>query len=72
MLVFPQLSLFDSYQGWEEKVNIALTYLLKHCLGKVDETKFPEAKLEPLKDVTKLKKHMTLVFDKIMKIHLLY
>ncbi|GIX68667.1 protein PTHB1 [Caerostris darwini] len=64
---FSPVVTFDSYQGWEEKVNIALTYLLKHCLGKVDETKFPEAKLEPLKDVTKLKKHMTLVFDKIMK-----
>ncbi|GFS69699.1 protein PTHB1 [Nephila pilipes] len=58
---------FDSYQGWEEKVNIALIYLLKHCLGKGDETKFPEAKLEPLKDITKLKKHVTLVLDKIMK-----
>ncbi|GFX41417.1 protein PTHB1 [Trichonephila clavipes] len=58
---------FDSHQGWEEKVNIALIYLLKHCLGKGDETKFPEAKLEPLKDITKLKKHISLVLDKIMK-----
>ncbi|XP_055931600.1 protein PTHB1-like isoform X2 [Argiope bruennichi] len=57
----------DSYQGWEEKVNIALIYLLKHCLGKGDETKFPEAKMEPLKDISKLKKHITLVVDKIMK-----
>ncbi|GIY14322.1 protein PTHB1 [Caerostris darwini] len=64
---FLPLGNFDSYQGWEEKVNIALIYLLKHCLGKGDETKFPEAKLEPLKDVTKLKKHITLVLDKIMK-----
>ncbi|GIY89884.1 protein PTHB1 [Caerostris extrusa] len=31
---FLPLGNFDSYQGWEEKVNIALIYLLKHCLGK--------------------------------------
>lgn len=48
-------------------MNIALIYLLKHCLGKGDEAKFPDAQLEPMKDITKLKKHISLVLDKIMK-----
>nr|XP_042897192.1 protein PTHB1 [Parasteatoda tepidariorum] len=63
----PQVDL-DSHQGWEEKVNVSLIYLLKNCLGKgSNETKFPDAHLEPLKDVSKLKKHITMVLDKIMK-----
>ncbi|KAG8198697.1 hypothetical protein JTE90_015519 [Oedothorax gibbosus] len=62
----PMVSL-DSHQGWEEKVNITLIYLLKNCLGKGDEAKFPEAQLEPMKDITKLKKHISMVIDKILK-----
>ncbi|KFM77230.1 Protein PTHB1, partial [Stegodyphus mimosarum] len=49
----------DSLQGWEEKVNVSLIYLLKHCLGKGNhETKFPDAQLDPIKDISKLKKHI--------------
>ncbi|XP_054706858.1 protein PTHB1-like [Uloborus diversus] len=59
---------FDSQQGWEEKVNVAMIYLLKNCLGKGNhETKFPEAQLKIPKDLSKLRKHISLVMDKISK-----
>ena len=54
--------------GWEEKTDLALTYLLKTSLSRSSKdaaVSFPS--LELPRDTSKLKKHITLVCDRIAK-----
>lgn len=57
----------DSQQGWEERVNIALAFLLKYCLGKdAIDPDIPDAGFDIPKDLGKLKKHVKIAVDKIL------
>lgn len=59
----------DSHKEWEETVNAAVTHMLATYLiqsGKEPSTISAE-KLEMIKDINKLKKHITIIVDRILK-----
>ena len=54
--------------GWEETTDAAMTHLLRTRLAKVPkETAPPPPALQPPRDTTKLKKHITIVCDRLAK-----
>ena len=63
---------FRVSQGWEESVDAAMTHLLRTSLAKVAKDCAHESALgqPPLvmpEDTTKLKKHISIVFDRLKK-----
>ena len=56
------------WQGWEEMVDAAITHLLRTCLSKTakDQTVNPSPLSVP-KDTSKLKKHISLLCDRLSK-----
>ncbi|XP_070570389.1 protein PTHB1-like isoform X2 [Ptychodera flava] len=58
----------DGQQGWEEATDTAVTHLLRTCLAKTtkDQTINP-APLQLPRETTKLKKHITLIIDRLSK-----
>lgn len=51
--------------GWEELIYANITYILKMLTKKDGEG--AQVNLQPLEDLDKFKKHLTLLFDKISK-----
>lgn len=65
-VISPHVQNFES--GWEECTNAALTYLLKTKLAKSEkESKVSQSDLSVPENTEKLKKHITIVFDRISK-----
>lgn len=57
----------DDY-GWEEKTYAAMTNLLKTCLAKSSkEASASNASIKKLPDTSKLKKHLTIVCDRLAR-----
>ncbi|XP_077997147.1 protein PTHB1-like isoform X2 [Glandiceps talaboti] len=58
----------DGQQGWEEATDAAVTHLLKTCLAKTakDQTINPSP-LQLPRETTKIKKHITLLCDRLSK-----
>jgi len=57
-------------QGWEERTDSALTHLLRFTLGKSSKDNAASMALPPMampQDVTKLKKHITVMCDRLSK-----
>jgi Bardet-Biedl syndrome 9 protein len=64
----PDLQTENSDQGWEEIVDAGLMYLLRTSLAKNSkDTAFVSTQFEPLDNVEKLTKHISMVFDRISK-----
>ena len=58
----------DSEHGWEELVYASMTNLLRTCLAKsAKDTSASQTTIKPLGDLNKLKKHITIVFDRLSK-----
>ena len=64
-------NIFDnfSYQGWEEQVDASVTHLLRTTLAKSskDQAVPPNSSLEMPAECQKLKKHIALLCDRILK-----
>jgi Bardet-Biedl syndrome 9 protein len=56
-------------QGWEETVDAAIAYLLKTCLSKSSKEQALNlsSQLNIPKDTSRLKKHITLLCDRLAK-----
>ncbi|PNF32018.1 hypothetical protein B7P43_G06546 [Cryptotermes secundus] len=56
-------------QGWEEVTDAALSHLLRTSLAKGSKTSqhLAQIALEPMKDITRFKKHISAVLDRISK-----
>jgi Bardet-Biedl syndrome 9 protein len=56
-------------QGWEEVTDAALSHLLRTSLAKASKTSQHPAPitLEPMKDIARLKKHISSALDRISK-----
>ena len=60
----------DDYSefGWEELTYAAMTNLLRTCLAKSSKDKnTQQTAIKPLTDIGKLKKHITIVCDRLSK-----
>jgi len=57
----------NSEQGWEETIDIAITQLLKTVLAKVPKEVAVVQPIAPMKDTSKLKKHIHIVCDRLGK-----
>jgi Bardet-Biedl syndrome 9 protein len=58
----------DSEHGWEEVTNAAMTNLLRTCLAKSSKDQTTtQTSIKPLTDISKLKKHITIVCDRLSK-----
>jgi Bardet-Biedl syndrome 9 protein len=57
------------FQGWEEVADAALSHLLRTSLAKGSKTSqhLTPITLEPMKDITRFKKHISAVLDRICK-----
>ena len=57
------------FQGWEETVDAAVSYLLKTCLSKSskEQALSLSSQLTKPKDTGRLKKHITLLCDRLAK-----
>lgn len=65
-VISPHVQNYES--GWEECTNAALTYLLRTKLAKSEkESKVSQTDLVVSENTDKLKKHITIVFDRISK-----
>lgn len=54
--------------GWEELTYAAMTHLLKTCLAKSSkEANVSNASIKRLTDTAKLKKHLTIVCDRLAR-----
>jgi hypothetical protein len=54
------------FQGWEEVTDAALSHLLRTSLAKVSKPQRPIT-LEPMKDITRFKKHISSALDRVCK-----
>jgi len=56
-------------QGWEETTDASMTYLLRTALARSgkDNAAIPSGNMQQMTDTTKLKKHITLVCDRLTK-----
>ena len=62
----PNISLEDNAVGWEEVVNSSMRHLLSTSLSKNIKEKLAESpSIQPMENVTMLKKHITVVFNRI-------
>lgn len=62
--------IFDVFQGWEETVDAAVSHLLKTCLSRSPKDQAISLSTGPLiipKDTSYLKKHITLLCDRLGK-----
>jgi Bardet-Biedl syndrome 9 protein len=57
------------FQGWEEVADAAVSHLLRTSLAKSSKTSQHSAPLtlEPMKDVTRFKKHVSAVLDRVCR-----
>jgi Bardet-Biedl syndrome 9 protein len=58
-----------SFQGWEEVADAALSHLLRTSLAKSSKTSqhLSPITLEPVKDVARLRKHISAALDRISR-----
>jgi Bardet-Biedl syndrome 9 protein len=57
------------FQGWEEVADAALSHLLRTSLAKSSKTSqhLAPITLEPMKDITRFKKHVSAALDRISR-----